>query len=401
MPRTATTLLPATLTFLVEEQRVCEAEALVELMAQGNGHAVWNPALEAAWRSQLQAQVADFGQYPLFPLLYVRNSQIPRAIRAFEAACEHLHQTPLDCMSLLLEMLRQFALKRRVPLSAYATKLKRDRVALITAERFAVHRDLLFAAGNRWLADHGWPQAAVELAVSPEWIVYPIIRDWLNSAREVLRASGSLPAWWSAIEVRLAVYSDSRSEIEAALSQLADADLPDSERDSLGSRLERRLRRLIELEAKEADRRARDAEYLDSVRADWMIALEGLPVLERTPKAWQEYQDFRDRYTPIAVGAADTILPLLPREPAFTVWDVVPILPFTPVKNLKLRPLKTRIRRVNPEDTLTWACPGLEHYQMEEGISQPQVTHYVVLRLKEDAWALFNLAPPAPGTATA
>lgn len=392
MPRTAHDILPATLTFLVEEHRVCEAEALVHLMAQGNGHATWNPVVADAWRVHLRDHIGDFGPHPLFPLLYVRNSQIPRAIRAFEAEADTL--APDRALELFLEMLRLYALKRRVPLSAYATKIKRDRVGLITQERFAAHRTQLFDAGIAFLRAHSMPRTLVERLTDTPWIVYPIIREFLTATRDSLQSTSELPAWWNAIDARLATYSEERADIESVLTSLDAVDLPDAEREALRGRLLKRVARLLDLEQREAERKAKEDAYFASIHDEWLSVLTQLPILERSPKAWAEYQDFRDRYTPIAVGTAEEILPRLPREATYTVWEVGAILPFVEAKSIRLRTLKTKIRRVNPDEVLTWACPGLEHYGVEEGIRRPIVTHYLILRLKDAAYAVFNLTPP-------
>jgi|GEM_PF-4466936 len=392
MTRTAQTLLPATLTFLIEEHRVCEAEALVHLMAQGNGHATWNPAVAQAWRLHLREHIGDFGSHPLFPLLYVRNSQIPRAIRAFTLESGSLAAD--DAMELYLEMLRLYALKRRVPLSAYATKIKRDRVGLITQERFAAHRTQLFDAGITFLRTHDLARPLVERAIDAPWIVYPIVREFLSAAKSALHADHTLPAWWSVIDVRVAAYTEDRGELEAVLPLLDTIDLPASDVDALRGRLQKRLVRLIDLEQREAERQSREDAYFASIYEEWLAQLTQMPILERSPRAWAEYQDFRDRYTPIAVGSAEEILPRLPREATYTIWEVGTILPFVEAKSIRLRQLKTKIRRVNPDEVLNWACPGLEHYGVEEGIRRPIVTHYLILRLKDAAYAVFNLTPP-------
>lgn len=394
MPRTATHLLPATLTFLIEEQRVCEAEALVRLLSEGNGSAPWTGTADAAWREHLRAHVHDCGPHPVFPLLYVRNTQIPRAVRAFETEWRDRGLSGRAAIELLLEMLRVFALKRKVPLAQFTLKLKRDRVHLITAERFATGRKQLIQAGLVCLQAHGYDPALAAIAAEPQWIVYPIVRDFLAALRDHLAAQGELPQWWLALELKLAMYGEDAAALAALITRIPEAGLSPSEQETVRQRLERRLVRLEELQRKEAERAAKEAAYIDSIRSEWLERLEALPILERAPHAWEEYQDFRDTHSPIAVGTAAELLPQLPRQSTYTVWEVGAILDFVPVKTIRLRPLKTKVRRVNPEDQLSWACQALEHYMVEDGLRKPVVVHYVILRLREDAYALFSLAPP-------
>ncbi|HYE79289.1 MAG TPA: hypothetical protein VEI97_14995, partial [bacterium] len=266
MTRTPTTVLPQTLTFLVEESRVCEAEALVRLLAQGNGHAVWNRGLAEEWRAHLAASGVNLGDYPLFPLLYVRNNQLPRAARSFRDYATAADAPAEDRFRTFLEMLRLLWNKRQVPLEKYKGKLKRDRTNLITTERALLGRDRLFDEGWALLEGVGHPQGLYAIALSPEWVVYPVVRQFLDSARDRLELQGTLPPWWVQADIKTAVYGEDLAQLETLAPQIAGAGFNPDETRSLERRYFRQIARLKELAVREAERAQREAAYLASIR---------------------------------------------------------------------------------------------------------------------------------------
>lgn len=393
MARTPTTLIPQTLTFLIEEFRVCEAEALVHLLAQGNGHAVWNPRLAAEWRQHLAGSGIDLGEHPIFPLLYVRNTQLPRAARSFRTYAADDTVAPSQRFIAFLEMLRLLWIKRQVPLAKYKGKLKRDRVNLITSERYQLGRDRLFAEGLTFLTSQGHPGALYSIAQAPEWIVYPVVREFLAAAGQQLAESGATPPWWLQVKLKCGLYSEDLTQLRALAERVDQAGFASDEAATLGRRYARQISRLRDLAEREAARAIKEAAYLDSIRGQWLDDLARLPSLERSKSQWEEYQDLRDHFIPKAIGTAEEILPLLPREATYTVWEVGAILPFVPQKQIRRRQLKGKVLKVNPDETVNYVVPCLEHYNVEEGLRRPDVTHYVIVRMKESAYALFDVAP--------